>query len=186
MVASWKGYDTEDSKNMNYFVIPGRLQLRYYNQCKKLGINPHHDLKNLIEIRLTELGVNVKLEELYKTREAIDFQIKELEEHKNLAVVNKYLQKDVSERLNSYRSDLQWGRLPSELNIFFSSRGAAAKYELSYNEYTDYLKERIHQEIKSDSKNKLLDLIEKVRSKANNGVLTDEQAAEVFKKKAEA
>jgi hypothetical protein len=186
MVASWKGYDTNDSKKMNYFVIPGRLQLRYYNQCKKLGLNPHHDLKNLIEVRLSELGVNVKLEELYKLREDLEFQIKELEEHNNLAVVNKYLQKDVLDRVNAFRGFLHQNKLPPELNIYFVIKGLTAKYEMQYNDVTDVLKEHVIKEIKGDLKNKLLDRIEYVRMNSNNGVLTDEQAAEKFTKKAEA
>jgi hypothetical protein len=186
MVASWKGYDTNDSKNMNYFAIPGRLQLRYYNQCKKLGLNPHHDLKNIIEVRLTELGINVKLEELYQLKESVELQIKELEENNNVVIVNKFLQKDLIERARAYRVDLQQNRMPTELNIFFVSRALSAKYELSYNEITDLLKEKIIKEIKGELKNSILDRIEQVRMKANNGCLTDEQASEVFKKKAEA
>jgi hypothetical protein len=186
MVASWKGYDTNDSKNMNYFVVPGRLQLRYYNQCKKLSINPHHDLKTLIEVRLSELGVNVKLEELYKMRESILFQIKELEENNNLSVVNKHLQKDLQDRVNSFRVDLQRGKLPSELNVYFVAKGLASKYELAYNEIIDMFKEKIVKELRGELKNMLLDRLELVRMNGNNGTLSDEQAAEVFKKKAEA
>lgn len=185
-MAQWKGYDTNQAKNMNFFVVPGRLQLRYYNQCKKLSINPHHDLKTLIEVRLSELGIDLKLEELYKMREEILYQIKELEEHNNLAAVNKYLQKDLQSRINTYRVEVIRGRLPSELNVYFVNKGLAQKYDMQYNEIVDLFKEKIHNEIKGELKNDLLDIFELVRLNGKNGTLSDAQAAEIFKKKIEA
>jgi hypothetical protein len=66
------------------------------------------------------------------------------------------------------------------------AKGLASKYELAYNEIIDMFKEKIVKELRGELKNKLLDRLELVRMNGNNGTLSDEQAAEVFKKKAEA
>jgi hypothetical protein len=192
-MANWKGYDTNQAKNMNFFICPGKLQLGYYNRCRKLGINPHHDLQYLIEKRMLDLGINSKLEEMRKQRDLLDQQIRDIENNDtNPLLLNRKLKLDVESRITEIKVSAGRLELPASKWLFFVIKSIGTRYDLLFNEVLDLFKEYIvkfetpeDDEEAEDYKVKLLDLLEFVRVNGNNGCLTEQEIESAFKVGAE-
>ncbi len=177
MSIKWpKKYETNEAKNMNYFCIPGNLQIEYEKECRRNGYNVHQDLKNIIEQRLVILkNKDRQLEEI--EQKIIELQRRKdlIENEKSLIMTNEKLLKIIDERIEQIieGTTYQW--------IYAIIKNLSHKNAITFNEMLEIFCKRAQDIIKMPSTRKeVLHQLKFVGDHANNGLLTDEQINEVF------
>jgi hypothetical protein len=190
--AKWDGYDTMLSRNMKFICSPGRIQLRWFNRVRSLGMSPHDRMKDLLVQDLSNLNDNsIALDDMEREYQELGERIKEEKQRKKAmpqlsTLLDRKLVSDIDERIaevsNSHNYNPDY--VPTAKSLYFTVKNASDRFDVPFTSVLNLLESRVQEkfpgEVDAEFRLEVLRQIACIRKNGKDGALTSEDLERVF------